>query len=201
MPFVTEEIWQTIRAYLPEGAESIMISPYPVALPRDHGAEEEISHVMEAVTCIRNIRGELNISPGAEVNARIKTFRDGVGEILEKNLPLIQKLAKAREITIGKDVDKPKGSATGVRASFELYVPLEGVLNIKEEVARMMKEKTKVLESLTYLNKKLTSEDFLARAPKDVVQKEKARYQELVLKDERLEGTIKRLNQMGEEHD
>jgi len=201
MPFVTEEIWQTIRTYLPESAESIVISPYPESLPRDLRAEEEMSHIMEAITGIRNIRGELNISPGTEVKALFKTFRDGVGGILEKNLHLIQKLTKAKEITIGKDIDKPKGSATGVRANFEVYVPLEGVLNIEEEVARMMKEKTKVVESLSFLNKKLTSEDFLKRAPKEVVEKERARYQELVLKDERLDGTIQRLKEMGGNHD
>jgi valyl-tRNA synthetase len=197
MPFVTEEIWQTIRTYLPESAESIVIAPYPEALPRDLQAEEEMSLVMEAITGIRNIRGELNISPGAEVKALFKTFGNGVGGILEKNLHLIQKLAKAGAISIGNDIDKPKGSATGVRASFELYVPLEGLLNIEEEVARMMKEKTKVVESLGFLNKKLTSEDFLTRAPQEVVEKERARYQELVLKDERLEGTIQRLKEMG----
>jgi len=88
-----------------------------------------------------------------------------------------------------------------VRANFEVYVPLEGVLNIEEEVARMMKEKTKVVESLSFLNKKLASEDFLKRAPKEVVEKERARYQELVLKDERLDGTIQRLKEMGGNHD
>jgi len=201
MPFVTEEIWQTIRTYLPESAESIVISPYPESLPRDLRAEEEMSHIMEAITGIRNIRGELNISPGTEVKALFKTFRDGVGGTLERNLHLIRKLTKAKEITIGKDIDKPRGSATGVRANFEVYVPLEGVLNIEEEVARMMKEKTKVVESLSFLNKKLTSEDFLKRAPKEVVEKERARYQEFVLKDERLEGTIQRLKEMGENHD
>jgi len=201
MPFVTEEIWQTLRPYLPNSPESIVISAYPEAMPRDLQAEEEMSHVMEAVTGIRNIRGELNISPGAEVKALFKTFGNGVEGTLEKNLHLIQKLAKAGEITIGKDVDKPKGSATGVRASFELYVPLEGVLNIEEEVARMIKEKTKVVESLSFLNKKLTSEDFLTRAPKEVVEKEKAKYQELVLKDERLQGSIQRLKEMGGTHD
>lgn len=201
MPFVTEEIWQTIRTYLPESAESIMIAPYPEALPRDLQAEEEMSQVVEAVTGIRNIRGELNIPPGAEVKALFKTFGNGVGGILEKNLHLIQKLTKAKEITIGRNIDKPKGSATGVRTSFEIYVPLEGVLNIEEEIARMRKEKTKVAESLNFLNKKLTSEDFLKRAPKEVVEKERAKYQELVLKDERLEGTIQRLKEMGGTYD
>lgn len=197
MPFVTEEIWQTIRKYLPSVPESIVISSYPEKLPRDLRAEEEAACIMEAVTGIRNIRGELNIPPAAEVNVMIKLFRDEAGVTLGNNLPLLQRLAKAGGVTIGKDLEKPKGAATGVRDSFELYVPVEGLLNIDEELGRLMKEKTKVAESLVFLNRKLQSEDFLKRAPKEVVEKERAKFQELVLKDERLEGSINRLKEMG----
>lgn len=197
MPFVTEEIWQTIKGYLSETAEHIVVSKFPESLPRDHYAEEEMSYIMEAITGIRNIRGELNIPPGAEVRVLIKTFKAGIEEILKKNLHLIRKLAKAKEVEIGKGIEKPKSSAAGVRDFFEIYIPLEGLLNIDEEVARMMKEKMKVEESLSFLDKKLLSEDFLKLAPKEIVEKERARYQELILKGERLEGSIKKLKEMG----
>ncbi len=197
MPFVTEEIWQTIREFVPDSAESIVISRYPEVLPREVRAEEEMLYVTEAVNGIRNIRGELNISPAAEVKVLIKTFSDGADGILANNIPLIQHLAKAGEIEAGRNVGKPKGSATGIRDFFEIYIPVEGLLNIDEEVARLTKEKMKVAESMSFLDKKLLSEDFLKRAPKNVVDKEKAKYQELVLKDERLEGSIKRLREMG----
>lgn len=200
MPFITEEIWQTVKGHLSDSAESIVISRYPESLPREIQAEEEMLYVMDAVTGIRNIRGELNISPAAEVRVLIKIFKDGAGEILRNNIPLVQRLAKAGGIQVGKDMGKPKGSATAVRDLFEIYIPVEGLLNIDEEIGRLMKEKMKVSESLSFLDKKLQSEDFLKRAPKDVVEKEKARYQELVLKDERLEGSIKRLREMGVKH-
>lgn len=197
IPFVTEEIWQTIRGCVPGSAASIMISGYPEGLPRDRQAEEEMVYIMEAVTGIRNIRGELNISPAVEVNALIKTFADGVEETLKKNVHLIQRLAKAKSVGIGKGIEKPGGSATGVRDFFEIYVPVEGLLNIDEEIGRLGKEKTKVAESLRFLEKKLMSEDFLKRAPGDVVEKERKKYQELTLKGERLEESIKRLKEMG----
>jgi valyl-tRNA synthetase len=200
MPFITEEIWQTIKGYLPDSPESVVISRYPEGLPRDVRAEEEMLYVMEAVTGIRNIRGELNVPPAAEVRVLIKIFRDGAEGIVRNNISLVRRLAKAGEIEVGKNIEKPRGSATAVRDFFEIYIPIEGLLNIDEEVARLMKEKMKVAESLTFLNKKLLSEDFLNRAPKDVVVKEKARYQELVLKDERLEVSIKRLREMGVKH-
>jgi valyl-tRNA synthetase len=197
MPFVTEEIWQSIREHLPESPGSIVVSPYPEKLPRDLKAEEEVACIMEAVTGVRNIRGELNIPPAAEVKVLVKIFRDGAGDILRANLPLVQRLTRAGEITIGRELEKPKGAATGVRDSFELYIPVEGFLNIDEEVGRLMKEKLKVSESLDFLNKKLSSEDFLKRAPKEVVEKERAKFEELVLKDTRLEGSINRLKEMG----
>lgn len=197
MPFITEEIWQTIRKYLPETSEHIVISCFPESLPRDSKAEEEMSYIMDAVTGIRNIRGELNISPAAELKVLIKTFKDGTGEILEKNLHLIRKLAKAKEVKTGKEIEKPKGSSTAVRDFFEIYIPLEGLLNIDEEITRINREKMKVTESLSFLDKKLMSEDFLNRAPKEIVEKERARHQELLLKSERLEGSIKRLREMG----
>ncbi len=197
IPFVTEEIWQTIRGCVPGSAASIMISGYPEDLPRDRQAEEEMVYIIEAVTGIRNIRGELNISPAAEVNALIKTFTEGADETLKKNVHLIRRLAKARDVTIGKGIEKPGGSATSVRDFFEIYVPVEGLLNIDEEIGRLGKEKTKVVESLRFLEKKLMSDDFLKRAPRDVVEKERAKYQELILKDGRLEESIKRLKEMG----
>ncbi|MCL5022878.1 MAG: valine--tRNA ligase [Nitrospirae bacterium] len=197
MPFITEEIWQGLREYLPGSPESIMIAPYPTALPGDSRAEEEMRYIMEAVTGIRNIRGELNVSPAAHVTVLLKTFGDGSERILNQNIPLIRKLARAGEVRAGKALEKPKGAATGVRDFFEIYVPVEGLLNIEEEIARLMKEKMKVAESLKFLEKKLLSEDFLARAPKEIVEKERAKYRELVLKDERLEGSMKRLKEMG----
>ncbi len=197
MPFVTEEIWQTIKKHMTESPDSIVIAPYPEKLPRDLRAEEEVACIIEAVTGIRNIRGELNIPPAAEVKVLVKIFKDGAGEILRDNLPLVQRLARAGEVTIGRNLEKPKGAATGVRDSFELYIPVEGLLNIDEEVGRLMKEKMKIAESLGFLNRKLQSEDFLKRAPTEVVEKERAKFQELVLKDERLEGSIHRLKEMG----
>ncbi|HYA26399.1 MAG TPA: valine--tRNA ligase [Thermodesulfovibrionales bacterium] len=200
MPFVTEEIWQTIRQTVADSAESIAISHYPEGLPRDIQAEEEMLYIMDAVGGIRNIRGELNIAPSAEVTVLIRTFSEGTDKILVNNIPLIKRLARAGEITVGRDVGKPKGCATGVRDLFQIYVPVEGLLNIEEEIARLTKEKLKVAESLGFLDKKLLSEDFLKRAPQNVVEKERVRYQELVLKDERLAGSIKRLQEMGVKH-
>jgi valyl-tRNA synthetase len=197
MPFVTEEIWQNIKGYTTDSGDSIITSPYPSDLPRDYQSEGEMSYVMEAVVGIRNIRGEMNVSPALDVRVFIKVFTDVAAEVLKDNLSLLKRLAKASDIMIGKEIARPKGSATTVKESFEIYVPLEGLLNIPAEIDRLVKEKNKIVESLSLLDKKLLNEDFLKRAPVEIIEKERAKYQELVRRDERLEDSINRLKEAG----
>ncbi len=202
MPFVTEEIWQKvphIRRGNEKTGESIMISEFPNSLPRDFQAEEEMSCVIDAVTGIRTIRGEMNILPSSELNAVIKTYDLKVDEILKKNVAYIRKLAHAGEIRIGMEVEKPEGSATSVKGSMEVYVLLKGVLNIDAEMDRLKKATADVEGSLSFLNKKLHNEDFLLRAPREVVEKEKAKYEELSMRKERIKESIKKLREVGGE--
>ncbi len=200
MPFVTEEIWQKIKPFWstfknkPAGnKESITISDFPRSLPKNYKAEEEMSFIIEAVTGARSIRGELNIPPSTKLKIFIKTFSNTAEKILIENIEYIKGLAKAESITIGKAVEKPSQSAISVKSSMEIYIPLKGVLNIKSEVDRLKKDEKKIEESIAILNKKLLNEDFLKRAPKEIVEKEKSRYEELIKIKERIEGSIKML--------
>jgi len=201
MPFVTEEIWQHIRATIHETGKSIVIAPYPLSLPRDIEAEKEMSHLMEAISAIRNIRGEMNVQPSSEVRVLIKTFTDKVEGTLRENTHYIQRLAKAKEIEIGRTIMKPKNSATTVRDSFEVYIPVEGLLDVEAEVERLAKERKKVQESIGLIGGKLSSEEFLTRAPKEVVEKERAKYLELIQRDERIGRSVQKLREMGVEHE
>jgi len=202
MPFVTEEIWQKIphvRNDPPEAEEvkkSIMVSDYPKSLKTDHKAEEDMSYIIEAVMGIRTIRGELNISPSLKLNASIKTFSQVGEKILRENMHYIRSLAKAEEIQIGMDIGKPEGSATSVKSSMEIYVPLKGVLNIAVEVERLTKDEAKLNESIASLNNKLLNEDFLQRAPREIVQKESVKYEELIHMRERIVKSIKMLKEV-----
>lgn len=196
MPFATEEIWQSIKGHMREKEESIVISRYPESLQRDYQAEEEMSHIIDVITGIRNIRGELNISPAAELKVFIKTFDDKAETVLKGSIHFIQRLAKAKEINIGRDTVKPKGSATGVRGLFEVYIPVDGLLDIDKEIERLIKEKMKVQESIMFIDRKLVNEDFLKRAPEEIVEKERVRYNELIVKGDRLEESINRLRKL-----
>jgi valyl-tRNA synthetase len=158
-----------------------------------------MSCIIDAVTGIRTIRGELNILPSSELNAVIKTYDLKVDEILKKNVAYIKKFAHAGEIKIGMEAEKPVGSATSVKGSMEVYVLLKGVLNIDAEMDRLKKATADVEGSLSFLNKKLHNEDFLLRAPREVVEKEKAKYEELSMRKERIKESIKKLREVGGE--
>jgi valyl-tRNA synthetase len=201
MPFVTEEIWQHIRDTLHEPVKSIVIAPYPLSLPRDIETDKEMSHLMEAISAIRNIRGEMNIQPSSEVRVLIKTFTDKVERTLRENVHYIERLAKAKEVEIGRNIVKPKNSATTVRDFLEVYIPMEGLLDVEAEVERLAKERKKVQESIGLISGKLSSEEFLKRAPKEVVEKERAKCLELIQRDERLGRSIQKLREMGVEHE
>jgi valyl-tRNA synthetase len=203
MPYITEELWQNIPSKsrksegraTKEDLRSIVVSAFPSGLPRDEGAEAEMAVVMEAVAGIRTIRGELNLSPSLELRVFIKTLEESTAEILNRNMIYLEKLARARVGRLGGDVTKPKGSAAAVRRFVEVYIPLEGLLNIDLEVDRLSKEEAKVEETIAFLNRKLLNEDFLKRAPKEVVEKERGKYEECLGKRERIREHISKLQE------
>jgi len=202
MPFVTEEIWQTIRKSGWENTdpdsetpESIMVSAYPKSLRRDNQAEEEMSYVIDAVTGIRTIRGELNISPALRLTVSVKTDSPAAETVLRNNIHYIKTLAKADEIEFGPDIRKPDCSATSIKGSMEIYVRLKGVLNIASEIDRLKKEKAKIDRDLVAMNRKLFNEDFLRKAPKVIVEKEKAKHEELVKTRDKITDSINMLKE------
>ncbi|MDP2277982.1 MAG: class I tRNA ligase family protein, partial [Nitrospirota bacterium] len=201
MPFVTEEIWQNMpfagnepRSASPDKSglcrKSIVISDYPQSLPRDPQAETEMSYVIEAITGIRTVRGELNISPSVEVNVLIKAFSGEVSDILRAHLHYIKKLSRTADVTIGEDIKKPADSAVCVKDSMEVYIPIKGLLNIDAEIDKLIKESRKVEEAMAFIDGKLMNEDFLKKAPDEVVEKEKAKRSELAAKKERIKENI-----------
>jgi valyl-tRNA synthetase len=201
MPFVTEEIWQSIRNGDTGIRESIMVSEYPGLLQRDFKAEEDMSHIIDAVSGIRTIRGELNISPSLNLKVSIRAFSRTVEKVLNSNVHYIKGLARTGEIEIGLDVHKPDCSAISVKSSMEIFVPLKGVLNIEAEVDRLKKERSKVEASIAALDKKLLNEDFVEKAPKEIVDKERVKYEELIVIKEKISESIKLLKDVEVKND
>lgn len=189
MPYVTEEIWQN----MPHEGTSIVRASFPADIPRDAAAEDQMEVLMETVTAIRTIRGELNLSPTLELRALVKTHSDHACGILSDNMLFLKKLARADILKIGGDTEKPGGSSVAVRSHVEVFVPLEGLLDVDLEIDRIRKEMAKLEETANFLGNKLRNEEFLGRAPQQIVAKEKEKYDDCMKKIERVEENLKKM--------
>ncbi len=194
LPYVTEEIWDALF----ERNQSIMVESYPAGLQRFPEAERKMNYLLDAVSAIRSIRGELNIAPSLEVRADIRTSSREAEQILKDNLGAVMKLTRCKEIIIGEAIKRVKGSAVSVKDQLEIYVPIEGLLDVKSEIQRLEKEGAKVDDAITVINRKLLNKDFLKSAPKEIVEKERSRFEELTQKKMKVAEHIKLLETIRE---
>ena len=173
MPFITEEIWQT----LPHDGESIMISEWPVYKDEyDFSVEEqEMDRIMEAVRAIRNRRAEMNVPPSKKAKYYIATAHK---DTFEKAGIFMQRLASCSEAEIG-DSFEIDDAVCIVTADAKIYIPLGELVDFEKEIARLNKEKEKVLKDLEFIDKKLNNENFVAKAPKAVVDGQREAAQKL----------------------
>ena len=170
MPFITEEIWQR----LPHAGESIMVAPYPRVARRriDAGAEREMAVVMGVVTAIRNIRGEMRVPPGVTLAVTIKPGGAAAIALARAHAVLIESLARA-SVTVDPEATRPRHSALGVVGDIELYVALEGVVDLAAERQRLEKEIKRAEEAIAFSRAKLARPEFAERAPAEIVDRER----------------------------
>jgi len=171
MPFITEEIWHA----LPGGAndqESIMHCTYPVENKKwqDKEAEREMTLLQQVIGAIRNIRGEMNVPPAKEAELIASTDDEEKLLVLRKNAVAIQKLARISRIHYNQA--RPTPAASAVVQGIELFLPLAELIDVEVERARLDKEISRLVNQLESLEKKLANENFISRAPKEVVEKE-----------------------------
>ncbi|MBW2553242.1 MAG: valine--tRNA ligase [Deltaproteobacteria bacterium] len=194
MPFITEEIWQK----LPTTQESIMISPYPECDLKkiDGDAEKKMDLIIDVVNNIRNVRWEMNVPPSQMVEVILFSKNHESLEILQDCKGYIESLGKADSVIISDSVTKPKSAATAVAQDVEIFLPLKGVIDFAEEEKRLKKEIGKTMKDLDSVNKKLSNEDFLAKAPEDIIEKEKVKAGDLKEKQEKLEKGLNRIRKL-----
>ncbi|MGB4376991.1 MAG: valine--tRNA ligase [bacterium] len=174
MPFITEEIWQ----HLPHGGPSICVAPWPEAGDTDPAVEEEMERIMAVIRGVRNIRAEMNIPPGKKVPVVIQAPA-GLQSQLEAGIPYITQLAGVGTVTMQEPVtEKPRQAAAAMVGGVEVYVPLEGLIDIDKEIARLRKEEQNLVKEVERVTKKLQNENFLAKAPAEVVAKEREKEKE-----------------------
>ena len=131
--------------------------------------------VQDIITAIRNIRGEMNITPSKQVNAFVKSSLVGNHQI-----DYIKKLAKVDELTIDMNLTKPKESASAVVKETDIYIPLEGLIDLDVEKNRLRKEITRLEGALAGIYKKLSNEKFVKNAAPEVVDRERTKKQDCI---------------------
>ncbi|MDP2039249.1 MAG: class I tRNA ligase family protein, partial [Ignavibacteria bacterium] len=168
MPFISEEIWQLLDER--KDGQSISICEFPKfdAALVDETAEKEIEFVQEVVTAIRNIRGEMSISPAKPINVFLKST--AVTFAQEK---YIKSLVRIETLTVDEHLDKPKACASAVVKGCDIFIPLEGLIDLKVERARIEKEIARILGSFNGVRKKLENESFVSKAPAEVIERER----------------------------
>jgi len=196
MPYITEEIWQR----LPHSGSALAAARYPAprrargAAPAQRAARE-MAEVLELVTRIRHVRAGSNIDPGRRVELRLKAADKARRKLLEEVIPHIAHLARCARVEMVERLDEGGAAARGVAQGVEFAIPLEGLLDLGAEQARLRREIERLTRDLAAHERKLGSQDFLSRAPGEVVARTRNVFSELKEKKERLEQTLR---QMGE---
>lgn len=177
MPFITEEIYQC----LPHEAESIMISKWPVADESliDPEAERGMNAIMDSIKAIRNMRAEVNANPGKKIPA-IMLVSEDLREVVAYNDSYIKLLGGIDNLELRPlNGEKPENAMAAVVTGIEVYLPLAGLIDVEKETQRLSKELAAMEKDLQRAGGKLNNAGFLAKAPEDVIAKERAKYEEL----------------------
>jgi len=192
MPFITEEIWHK----LPGAQGSIMLSSYPRWNPEksDEDAEGEMALIIDVVNSIRNVRWEMNVPPAQKVEVILSSKNGRSREVLSQHRVYVDNLARADRITVAEQIEKPESAATAVAQDVEIVMPLKGIIDFAEEERRLKKEINKLEKDLATVTKKLSNEDFLRKAPHDIIEKEKGKAQEVNEKREKLLTSLNRIH-------
>jgi len=192
MPFITEEIY----SHLIHADKTIMLSNWPVYNGEYCYLEDEenMSTIVAAIKCIRNIRAEMNVPPTVRSRVIFVVQDNAIENMLQKEKQFFEKLAYASEVTFLKDKSIiSKNATSAIIPGVEIYIPLSELIDIDKELDRLEKEKINLEKELRRVEKKLENRDFLDKAPEKVIEVEKGKK---VKYSEMYEKVMQRINQL-----
>ena len=195
MPFITEALWHRLRPRA-EG-EACIVSAWPSAntAEADDGAAATFSLMQEMVSSIRNVKSRYGVAPGKEIAAIINLPHeaDGLAEALAAHQHYFARLARVADLTVGSGQEKPAASASVVIREHEVFVPLAGMVDLEHERARLVKEIEQKEKFLIGVQRKLQNQQFVSRAPAEVVERERQKERDATAELHRLRANLKDL--------
>ncbi|MEM6647668.1 MAG: valine--tRNA ligase [Bacteroidota bacterium] len=192
MPFITEDLWWKVRPRA-EG-EACMLSAWPKANETeiDEDAAQVFGLLQELVSGIRSVKSKYGVSPGKAIRAvvNLPAEAERLKDALQQSDRYFEKLAKVTDLTVGSGVEKPKASAAVVAGTSEVFIPLEGMIDLNEERARLSKEIEQKERFLKSIAGKLRNEKFVSRAPAAVVDRERQKQADITAELDRLRANL-----------
>ncbi len=192
MPFITEELWFALRPRPAE--EACIVSRWPEANPAetDDEAARVFGLIQEVISGLRSIKSEYGVAPGKEISATVNLAPEDadLAESIRRHSAYLTRLARAATLSIGAGQPKPKASASVVVGRIEAFVPLAGMIDLDVERERLQKEIDARVRFLAGVQGKLGNEQFMARAPADVVARERQKEQDALAELERLQANL-----------
>ncbi|HPI99362.1 MAG TPA: valine--tRNA ligase [Enterococcus sp.] len=191
MPFVTEEIWSQI----PHEGDSLVVATYPVVRPEltNDTAAKGMEVLKELIRSVRNISSEVNTPLSKPITLLIQTSDEAVDTFLKANQNYIDRFCNPEELTIASDLEAPELAMSAVLTGATIYLPLAGLINIEEEIARLEKELDKWNKEVKRVQGKLANERFVANAPEEVVAQEREKEADYLEKQKVVEERIAQL--------
>ncbi|MEQ1418314.1 valine--tRNA ligase [Acinetobacter indicus] len=180
MPYLTEEIWQTLAPKLNISGETIMLAQYPVADQAliNEQAEADMQWLQGLIGAVRNIRGEMGLGNARLLPVLLQNTTEAEKAQISRIEPLFKALAKVESITFLTDGEQPPLSSSSVVGHVSVFVPMKGLIDPKAELGRLQKDLDKVQKQHDQIATKLGNEGFVAKAPAAVVEGEKVKLAE-----------------------
>jgi valyl-tRNA synthetase len=179
---------------MPGTEKSIMQATFPTTHSDDVEIESQMNLITGIITGIRNVRGEMNIAPSVNLDVIVQSQDDAKKETIERHQDIIINLARLKTLLVSNLGERPKASATSIVDGASIFVSLEGIIDFSKETDRLEKEIDKLSKELSKVAKKLQNEDFLNKAPADVVTKVREKQGFFFEKLQKLQSNLDRLS-------
>jgi len=196
MPFLTQEIYSLLREHVRDDTPETLWDtrwPEPGDVSVDEALAREMEFIQQVVGQVRVIRGDMNVPPSTRAPVLIRTETEALADAVAHHLDCVAELSRSSRVEYGTDVRKPPLSGSAVVTGAEIYVPLEGIIDVEREKTRLKKELDKLSSLLERTGRKLQNDAFLTQAPPEVVAAEKTRQDDYQARVDKLTRSLEQL--------